>query len=117
ALVAGLVTGLYAAVWSGWIFTYLVVLCAALACLALTLLRQSAAAGLRSAWRAPEVRAIACAAVVYYLTSGIFASLTGTSAFFAPFVAAGSIERGAASSAGLWPVAFNAVSELGKPLP
>jgi hypothetical protein len=118
ALVAGLLTGLYAAVWRGWIFTYLIMLCAAFGCLALTLLRQSAVEGWRRGWRMPEVRTMAAAAIGFYVASGLFTSLTDVSGFSAPFfVVANAAEGDAAVAAEIWPLAFTAVSEVGRLLP
>jgi asparagine N-glycosylation enzyme membrane subunit Stt3 len=118
ALLAGVLTGIYAAVWRGWIFTFSVVFCAAVGCLALALLRQSAVAGWRSAWRSAEVRAIACAVAVYYLAAGAFTLFTGASAFSVPLVSISALlPSGAPAAPEIWPLVLKAVSELGQMLP
>ncbi|HEY1269716.1 MAG TPA: STT3 domain-containing protein [Candidatus Binatia bacterium] len=118
ALIAGFLTGVYAAVWRGWIFTFSVVFSAAVGCLALALLRQSAVAGWRSAWRAAEVRAIACAVAVYYIAAGVFTSFTGASAFSTPFISISALLwSGPPAAPEIWPLVMKAVSEMGQMLP
>ncbi len=118
ALVAGFLTGIYAAVWRGWVFTFSVVFCAAVGCLALALLRHCALAGWRSAWRAAEVRAIACAVAVYYVAAGVFTLFTGASAFSTPFISIFALLwSGSPAAAEIWPFVMKAVSEMGQMLP
>ena len=117
AFVAALLTGLYAAIWRGWLFTYVVVLCAALGCSTLTVVRRAQRRDFRRVWAAPEVRAVFSTLAIYCLASGVFISMTETSTFYAPFRFFNSSLQGSGSAIrGLWPVALMAVSELGKPL-
>ncbi|HEX2386643.1 MAG TPA: STT3 domain-containing protein, partial [Candidatus Binatia bacterium] len=81
AAFAGVATGIYAAVWRGWIFACLVFLCAALGCFLLAALRRAAAGGWRSSLRSAGARAAAVSVVVYGLTSAVLGSLTAPSVF------------------------------------
>jgi Oligosaccharyl transferase STT3 subunit len=117
AFVAALLTGLYAAIWRGWLFTYVVVVCAALGCSILAVVRRARRGDFRRVWTAPEVRSAFTAFAVYCLVSGVFTWTTDTSPFYGPFrMFNTSLQEGGAASRGLWPVAFTGVSELGKPL-
>ena len=117
AALAGLTTGLYAAVWRGWIFTFLVVIAAALACLILTFVRRLGREGLRRAATGADVRRLAGVAGFYYLSSGVFTWLAGAP-FFLPFNFSALLgpARGAARATAWWPVAYSTVSELSRPL-
>jgi hypothetical protein len=113
---ATLLTALHAAVWRGWIFAYAVLICGALGCFALAMLRQASARGWRRAWRTAEVRATGVAAAIYALAPAILTSFTGASPLS---ILSQVVRKNAAASRGstIWPAAFSAVSELGKPLP
>ena len=115
---AGLTTGLFAAVWRGWLFTFLVVMAAALAWLILTFVRRLGREGLRRAATAADVRRLAGVAGLYYLSSGVFTWLAGAP-FFLPFNISAPLgsARGAARATAWWPVAYSTVSELSRPLP
>lgn len=116
AAVAALLTALHAAVWRGWIFTYIVLICGALGCFVLVMLRQAAARGWRRAWRTAEVRAAGGATAVYSLVPAVLTSFMGASALSVLSQVAQQIAAAPRDST-LWPAAFSAVSELGKPLP
>jgi dolichyl-diphosphooligosaccharide--protein glycosyltransferase len=116
AALAALLTGLHAAVWRGWVFAYVVLVCGALGCFALAALRQASAGGWRRAWRTAEVRAAGAATVIYALAPAVFTSFTGASALSVLRQVA---LKSAVASRGstIWPATFSAVAELGKPLP
>ncbi len=115
---AGLITGLYAAVWRGWVFTFLIVAAATAGWLILVLLRSVRRDGLRPALAQADVRRLAGAASIYYVSSGVFTWLAGAP-FFLPFNFAALLgsTRGVAPTQTWWPVVYTTVSELSRPLP
>lgn len=123
AVLAGAWTGIHASVWRGWVFTYAVVLCAALGYLALVGIRQAMREGVRRLWQAEEVRKIACVVVAYYVAAGLFTLLAGAgdSGFFGPLQSIAADLRSRldisekAATRNLWPPVFNTVGELRRP--
>jgi dolichyl-diphosphooligosaccharide--protein glycosyltransferase len=122
AVLAGGLTGMHAAVWRGWLFTYGVLLCAALGHWLLCAVREAAARGTtRRLWRADEIRKVACVVLAYYVSVGVFTWLAGESAFSVPFRMLASVVGLAGQKSGgaesLWPQALGTVSELSRPKP
>lgn len=123
ALLAAAWTGIHASSWRGWLFSYAVVLCAALGCLVLVAVRRAAREGAGSLWRAPEVRKIACVIAVYCIGAGLFALLAGAEGArsFAPVrsidaeLRPGLAAAGSAVTQALWPPVLDTVGELRRP--
>lgn len=117
AAAAGLLTGLHAAVWSGWLFIYAVILFGTLGYLTIM-----SAAGAH--WRRKsEMGKTALVAAVYYFSAGCFTWLAGADrAFSIPlgflhrmtrFSVQGEGQAGAMADG--WPQALSIVAELTKP--
>jgi hypothetical protein len=122
AVLAGALTGMHAAVWRGWLFTYGVLLCAALAHWLLCAIREAVRRGWRQMWRADQVRLLTCVVLAYYVSVGLFTWLAGESAFSVPFrMLASAVGLAGQKSGGgggsLWPQALGTVSELSRPKP
>jgi dolichyl-diphosphooligosaccharide--protein glycosyltransferase len=117
AALAALTTGLYAAVWRGWVFTFIVVMTAAAAWLILAFVRRLGRDGLRRAATGHDVRRLAGVAGVYYISSGVFTWLAGAP-FFLPFNFSALLgsARGSERATAWWPVVYSTVSELSRPL-
>ncbi len=123
AVLAGAWTGIHASIWRGWVFTYAVILCAALGWLVLVGIRQAMRDGARRLWQAEEIRKIACVIAVYYAGAGLFTLLAGAeeAGFFAPLQSIAADLRWrvdiseSAIARSLWPPVFNTVGELRRP--
>jgi hypothetical protein len=123
AITAGALTGMHAAVWRGWLFTYGLLLSAAFGYALLVAAREVAARGLKRFWRDEEIRRLAFVILVYYIAAGVFTWPADESAFSVPFkmiASAGSLVAGnpaAGRAEVLWPQALGTVSELSLPKP
>jgi oligosaccharyl transferase STT3 subunit len=123
AIAAGALTTMHAAVWRGWLFTYGLLLSAALGHALLVAAREAARRGWRQMWRADQVRLLTCVVLAYYVSVGVFTWLAGESAFSVPFRMLASAAgfagntNDAALAGNLWPQALKTVTELGRPKP
>ncbi|HEX9444443.1 MAG TPA: STT3 domain-containing protein, partial [Candidatus Binatia bacterium] len=135
AVLAGFFTGLHAAAWSGWSFTFVVLIGAVLARLILfsvsLALGERASGfwgfrGFRGFWRREEIQIGALVLAVYYLSAGVFALLAGDEAPFLS-ISVGRIKGilrmlgllrslpAAAPGADYWPQGLKTVAEFARP--
>jgi dolichyl-diphosphooligosaccharide--protein glycosyltransferase len=120
AVLAGALTGMHALVWRGWLFTYGVLLCVALAHWLLCAIREAARRGWRQIWRADQVRLLTCVVLFYCVSVGVFTWIAGEAGFSAPFRMVASAvglaaKKGGGGAGNLWPRALSTVSELSRP--
>ena len=123
ALLASGFVALHAAVWTGWVFTYGVVLMGLLAALAVECARYFSGRFVDRASAAAGVGRIALVAVVYFVGAGIFTWLVGAESYLGlplalvrPLLGLGAGPRGAfAANSLIWPDVFSTVAELAPP--
>jgi len=123
ALLAAGFAGLHAAVWSGWVFTYGVVLLGLLANLALESTLYAGGRFVDRASAAAAVQRAAMVAAVFYLGAGIFTRVAGAESYLGlplelvrPLLGAIGEHRNALSTDSLtWPDVFSTVAELATP--
>ncbi len=123
ALIAAGFAGLHAAVWSGWAFTYDVVLVGLLADLALESARYVSGKFADRASAAAAVRRAATVAAVFYVGAGIFTTLAGAESYLglplglirSLFSATGSHPAAISADNAVWPDTFSTVAELAVP--
>ena len=122
-VLAGLLTGLQAATWRGWIFIYIVAMGGVLGHLILAGIRQARGAEGWRIWRLEAVQNIACVVVAYCVSAAVFATLAGAeeSYFSIPSKLIDSVAGllfqntgGGIADGGDWPQALATVTELGK---
>jgi Oligosaccharyl transferase STT3 subunit len=118
-VLAGVATALHAATWSGWSFTYIVVLFSLFAYTLLCGVRLAIYG--RSRDGRDEVYHAASLLAVYYLAAGLLTWILGAggAAFTAPITAAaeilGNVQSSRAVNVALWPQTLRTVAEVGRP--
>jgi hypothetical protein len=124
AVFAAAVAGLHATIWQGWMFAYFVVAAGLLGYLAFQ--TANAVRDTRSwrVWRCDGVQGVAQTLVIFYIATGLFATLAGAgdSYMTIPLKALESVANSLfdtasqpAAGALAWPDVFESVSELRNP--
>jgi asparagine N-glycosylation enzyme membrane subunit Stt3 len=119
ALLAAAFVGLHAATWTGWTFTYAVVMLAMMATLLFEFLGWVVSRYSGKSWSPGNLRRAALVMVVFYLGAGFFTTAAGDAGYFTiplelikPLSAASHPLAGAAAQIAWWPDVFSTVAEL-----
>ena len=118
ALLAAAFVGLHAATWTGWTFTYAVVLIALAATASLEVCRCVVSRYSGKSWSATCLRRAVLVIAVFYLGAGLFVTVAGVSGYFSipfelikPLLISNSSSVQAVQTA-WWPDVFSTVAEL-----
>jgi len=117
ALLAAVFAGLHAATWTGWTFTYAVVMLAMMATLLLEFLGWVVSRYSGRSWSAANLKRAALVMVAFYLGAGLFTTAAGAPGYFSiplelikPLSAVS--HPSAAAQIAWWPDVFSTVAEL-----
>ncbi len=118
ALIAAALVGLHAATWTGWTFTYAVVMLAMMATLLFEFLGRAVSRYSGRPWSPANLERAALVMVVFYLAAGFFTIAAGVAGYFSvplellkPLIAAFH-PSAAATQIAWWPDVFSTVAEL-----
>lgn len=118
ALLAAAFVGLHAATWTGWTFTYAVVLIALAATASLEVCRYVVSRYSSKSWSAASLRRTALVIAVFYLGAGLFVTVAGVGGYFSvpfelikPLISTSNPSLQAVQTA-WWPDVFSTVAEL-----
>ena len=118
ALIAAAFAGLHAATWTGWTFTYAVVMLAMMATLLFEFLGRVVSRYSGRSWSPANLKRAALVMVVFYLAAGFFTTAAGVAGYFSmplellKLLIAGSHPSAAATQIAWWPDVFSTVAEL-----
>ena len=118
ALLAAAFVGLHAATWTGWTFTYAVVMLAIMATLLLEFLGWVVSRYSGTSWSPANLKRAALVMAVFYLGAGFFTTAAGAAGYFRiPLelikpLSGASHPSGAAAQIAWWPDVFSTVAEL-----